>query len=34
VPIDRVLMLEERFGVPRWEMRPDIYPPPAHRRYG
>lgn len=29
VPAERVLKVEEVTGVPRHELRPDIYPPPA-----
>ncbi len=29
VPVARVLAVEKITGVPRWELRPDIYPPPA-----
>jgi hypothetical protein len=32
VPVAHVLKLEAAFGVPRYELRPDIYPPPATRR--
>lgn len=28
VPIRRVLDVERATGVPRYELRPDIYPPP------
>lgn len=29
VPVERVLAVEAATGVPRHELRPDIYPPPA-----
>lgn len=29
VPAERVLEIERFTGVPRHELRPDIYPPPA-----
>ncbi len=29
VPVAHVLKLEEITGIPRHQMRPDIYPPPA-----
>lgn len=29
VPAERVLVVERVTGVPRHELRPDIYPPPA-----
>lgn len=32
IPADRVLAVEEITGVPRHELRPDIYPPPVKRR--
>lgn len=25
-PVDKVLLIERAFGVPRWRLRPDIYP--------
>lgn len=28
VPVERVLDVEKATGVPRHELRPDIYPPP------
>jgi DNA-binding transcriptional regulator YdaS (Cro superfamily) len=32
VPVRRVLALEEISGVPRHEIRPDVYPPPSKRK--
>ncbi len=32
VPVRRVLAVEHASGVPRHELRPDIYPPPADQR--
>jgi hypothetical protein len=32
VPIEHAIYLEEEFGVPRWELRPDVYPPPDEDR--
>jgi DNA-binding transcriptional regulator YdaS (Cro superfamily) len=32
VPIDRVLAIEKITGVPRYELRPDIYPPEEYKR--
>lgn len=29
VPVERVLEVEKATGIPRHELRPDIYPPPA-----
>lgn len=29
VPAEKVLQIEQATGVPRHELRPDIYPPPA-----
>lgn len=29
VPVGRVLELERQTGIPRHELRPDIYPPPG-----
>jgi DNA-binding transcriptional regulator YdaS (Cro superfamily) len=28
VPVTHVLEIERLYRVPRWELRPDIYPPP------
>ncbi len=28
VPVERVLPLERLLGIPRHDLRPDIYPPP------
>lgn len=30
VPAERVLIVEQITGIPRHEIRPDIYPPPHH----
>lgn len=27
VPAEHVLLIEKLFGLPRWEIRPDLYPP-------
>jgi DNA-binding transcriptional regulator YdaS (Cro superfamily) len=32
VPAERVLDVERATGVPRHELRPDLYPPPAEGR--
>ena len=32
IPAERVLAVEEISGVPRHEMRPDLYPPPRRTR--
>jgi DNA-binding transcriptional regulator YdaS (Cro superfamily) len=29
VPVERVLDIEKLTGIPRYEIRPDIYPPPS-----
>jgi DNA-binding transcriptional regulator YdaS (Cro superfamily) len=29
VPVERVLAVEAATGIPRHELRPDIYPPPS-----
>lgn len=31
VPVERVLAIESATGVPRHELRPDIYPPGEYR---
>ncbi len=31
VPIERVLIIEKLTGVPRYELRPDIYPPEEYK---
>jgi DNA-binding transcriptional regulator YdaS (Cro superfamily) len=31
-PPERVLAVEKATGISRYELRPDIYPPPAPRR--
>ena len=31
VPVDRVLAIEAAVGVPRHELRPDIYPPSEYQ---
>mgnify|MGYP001493133002 CR=1 FL=1 len=28
VAVDKVLQIEQRLGIERWRLRPDIYPPP------
>jgi DNA-binding transcriptional regulator YdaS (Cro superfamily) len=32
IPAERVLEIERVTGVPRHELRPDLYPPPAEGR--
>ena len=32
VPVNRVLELEKLTGVPRYELRPDIYPPKEYKQ--
>lgn len=34
VPAERVIAIEVATGVPREQLRPDIYPPDAQRREG
>jgi DNA-binding transcriptional regulator YdaS (Cro superfamily) len=31
IPIKHVLSIERKFGIPRHELRPDIYPVPRRR---
>mgnify|MGYP000920215372 CR=1 FL=1 len=33
LPAERVLDLEEATGITRYELRPDLYPPPGHARH-
>lgn len=32
VPAHRVLAVESVTGVPRWQLRPDLYPPAEYRK--
>lgn len=32
IPVDRVLTIEKLTGVPRYELRPDIYPPEEYKQ--
>ena len=32
VPAERVLLIESITGVPRYELRPDIYPPEEYKQ--
>jgi DNA-binding transcriptional regulator YdaS (Cro superfamily) len=31
IPVEHVLIIEKAIKIPRHELRPDIYPPPARR---
>lgn len=34
LPVEYVLYLEKRLGIPRYELRPDLWPPPPAKVYG